>query len=373
MSSEDTKIIGPSSAYTDILHEAIEENFKGKEWNMLPLRPSSAGECSRALAYKMHQYQGKAKYPSETIDARKRMLFDLGNSVEYHCIKWFREAKAYFGSKYKQQSVELFDLEYKGVKHTIEGSCDDVFWSDKYKAIIDYKSKGDGWSSYRKTKWTEMNDKLAKLATHFSETGYYVDDLETFLERLDDPYLESNFLQLNSYANTQFFIKRGIDHAAIIQYNKNDSQLREIRFKPSKAVFDTVKRKFQHALEAAVDGDPNLAPRDFNMGSIKCAYCPFAKLCRPGDDALKAFYATLKKSWPTDLHKLSDGARLQQLFNDRDILTEGQQELVLIDKEIISILEKVKEHKIRLDNKDIYELKYLKSPKPHYEVRRSKL
>ena len=367
-------LIGPSSAYTDILHAAIDEEYKNKKWDLIPLRPSSAGECERALAYKMHQFLGKAEYPEEQKPARIQMLLDLGNSVEWHCIKWFRVASGFFVSRYKQQKVELFELEYKGHKHLIEGSCDDVFWSDKYKAVIDYKSKGDKWSSYRKTQWVEDNDKLERLANHFSTTGYYVDDLETFVEKLDDPYWEANFLQLNSYACTEFFQKRGIDHAVVIQYNKNDSQLREVRFKPCMKIYKRTQKKFQAALEAAVNGEPNEAERTFNMGSIKCAYCPVKALCRPNDDALKAFYRTLKKKWPTDLVKIGgEGPRLQELFNERETLVSGQEELKIIDKEIEATLEKLKEHKIRLDNQDIYELKYLKSPKPHYELRRSKL
>ena len=137
----------------------------------------------------------------------------------------------------------------------IEGSVDSCFWSDKYKGIIDYKTKKDKFDKAFKTNWDATDELLSKIAHKFSETGYYVDNLPKFLDALHfDPYLAANFKQLNGYACTKFLQDRGIDHGCIIQYNKNDSRKREIRFRPSMEVFEQVKQKFPDSIRFCCTG-----------------------------------------------------------------------------------------------------------------------
>jgi hypothetical protein len=81
------------------------------------------------------------------------------------------------------------------------------------------------------------------------------------------------------YANSDFLLKRGIDHGAIIQYHKADSKLREVRFKPSRALYEKTIKKFETVLQAVDEGTPEIATRDFEEGSFKCRYCPFQKEC----------------------------------------------------------------------------------------------
>ena len=377
MSKNKIKVLGPAKAYTDIVDQAEQANSAKKTREpSLPLRPSSAGECTRALAYKMNEYLGHAKYEVEPMDTRTKMLLDLGNSVEWHCIKWFREGKEYFKSKYRQQTVELFDLkvEDKGIVYTVEGQIDECFISKDSKGVIDYKSKGDKWSSYYKTSWKDMDAKLTKIAHQFSETGWWVEDLPNFLDQLKDPFFEANFWQVNTYIHSSFFQKKGVDHGSIIQYNKNDSSKREIRFKPSSELFEKVRTKFQIALDSAADKKPELAPRDFTLGSIKCAFCAFKSQCRPDTDALKEFFRTLPKAWPKDTDRLgTDGLELEGLFKKRGDKVEAAVGLSEIDDKIIAKMESIDTFKIRLPNKEIYFLKKLKSPREHFEVRRGKL
>ena len=44
-----------------------------------------------------------------------------------------------------------------------------------------------------------------------------------------------------------------------------------------------------------------------------------------------------------------------------------------IEQEIVKALESANESKVRLDTGAVYEVKYLKSPKPHFELRRVKV
>lgn len=370
-------LIGPPNAYTDILYHAVKEEGKlpSKWGKSFPLRPSSSGQCTRELAFKMMEFLGKADYNVEKLEPRIRMLFDLGNAIEYNLIKWFRKCSDWFMGKYNQQTVEFYRLEAKGfpdLEYLIEGSLDQCFWSDKYKCVIDYKSKGDKWSTAFKSKWKEDDDKLARISFKFSDTGYYVDDLPAFLRRLKDPYFEANFLQLNGYLNTEFMKKRGVDHGAIIQYNKNDSSIREIRFRPSAELFLKVRDKFQTALDSAASGKPELAPRDFNLGSVKCAFCPFKQQCWPESNAQKEFFKTLNKFFPRDLSRLND-EELTELFETKEILEEYSEELKDVNELIVKKLINAKTYKVKLDNGHVYNLKYLKTPRKRHELRRGKI
>lgn len=367
-------MIGPKNSYVDILYHVVKQEEQVDWSKKMPLRPSSAGECEKVLAYRTRHYLGLEEYPQiwETKEPKTQMLLDLGNYIERQCISWFRKASDYFTSKYKQQTVELFRLhaEINGEPRSfiIEGSCDDVYWSDKYKALVDYKSKGVKYSSHRTSTWEEDGDKLARIATQFSPNGYYVEDLQGFLQSLNDPYFEANFLQLNTYANTDFFKQRGVDHACVIQYNKNTSALREIRFKPCAEVFESVRVKFQNALDAAVK-DPSEANRTFALGSVKCAFCPLASSCRPSEKVKQAHFGY--KKWPTDAKDLPE--RVSELFADRQVLEQGVEELAALDQELLVLLESLGEKKVKLANGDVYEVKRLKSPRPHDEIRRGKL
>lgn len=380
-----SKMLGPDCSYMDILYHAVEKNGKATKYpKRLPLRPSSSGKCTRELAFKMMEYLGKEQYEPEVLEPQKKMLLDLGHFVEKHMNKWMWEAKEWFRSKYKDQVVGFYDLnasdiaEIDGDKLHIEGEIDDVYWSDVHKCIVDYKSKGDKFNRFFKTEWDETNEKLARYTTQFSQLGFWIEDLDKFVDEYPDPnkYFISNFLQLNGYACTEFIRSKGIDHAAIIQYNKNDSRVREIRFKPSMKLFDSVRQKFQTALDAAGKGDPMLAPMDFSLGTSKCGFCQFRGLCYPNMSekaVMKEYFKTLKKKWPTDTSRTEEHEELETLFAQRELNEQACQKNEQIDQKLLVMLQNLNIKKIRLDNGHVYEVKLFKSPKPHEEIRRSKV
>jgi hypothetical protein len=105
---------------------------------------------------------------------------------------------------------------------------------------------------------------------------------------------------------------------------------------------------------------------------MKCAWCPYAKLCWD-EDALKAHFNTYeKKEWPTDINKLKDNI-LVDLFNVYESPDKKASQADAIETDIIKRLVEAEVKKIKLDNGHVYELKYLKTPKPHFDLRRSKL
>lgn len=384
MSADSKQILGPPAGYVDYLNESQEAPATGEARKYFPLRPSSAGKCERELAHELAEYRGLATYPKEVMKAETKRIFDMGHSVEYSVLKQFDKVEG-FQSRYGQQTLDMFDLNSGEI---IEGSLDKCFFvtrqieGKEYRGVIDIKSKKDKFSSWSSTNWSETDEKLSRMASveRITDTLFYVDDLAAFLKELGNDgyskaYFAPNFIQLNMYANNDFLLRRKIDHASIIQYNKNDSRMREVRFRPSAEVYQQTKEKFlrvEHYVD--VDKDPTLAKKEFVLGSIKCAFCQFNKECWPEADALKEYFATWpKRKWPERTSDLGDvGDTLEDLYEQYYTTESAVSDLARIESELISVLEANKIQKVKFADDAVFELKFLKSPRPHLEFRRTK-
>lgn len=388
------KILGPEVGYTDLLdfhtsNKLAKESDAGRKYT--PLRPSAAGKCTRELAYEFAEFRGRAAYPKEGMKPSVHRLLNLGHSIEYNILNQFKEVEG-FELKYSQQVLSFFPLnetgtnadgsykedywleptiddqgksvaqvnpKYKSSPEWVEGSLDRCFYVGEHKAVIDIKSKGDKYSSWNKSRWDDDNEKLEGLKSvqRVTDTMFWVDDLDAFLGELNDPFLASNFYQLNMYANAQFLKERGVDHAAIIQYNKNDSRLREIRFRPSESVYENVKSKFQtvgNSIDAGLS--PSDVRRDYALGSIKCAFCSFKKECHPQEDGLKAYFKTWgKKTWP---EKATPA--LEQLKEQYETVSNSKKELERLEK--LWAMQMIQDEIQKAEFKDgtVYEVKTLK-------------
>lgn len=375
------KLLGPDIGYAELLnHETAEamEKESTEKRDFHPLRPSSAGHCTRELAYSLAEYIGISQYAKVPMTVESSRLLSLGHFIERHLIdqlyKYFKDT---FQIRYKQQMVELFRLTSEknpALNHIVEGSIDLCFWSPKYKGVVDVKSKKDKFNAAFKSDWEKTAEKLSTMASvhTLNEYTFWVEDLAPFLLELNDPFFASNFLQLNCYANTDFLVSRGVDHAAILQYNKNDSRIREIRFKPCKTVYELVRTKFENVIKAVEQGDPELARRDYALGSIKCAFCSYSKQCW-GDtsNSLKEYFATWpKKEWPTETDKLS--ADLTALCQEYEAEIKHSEAAKVKEQEIIKRLVEYKVEKIKLPNGHIYDLKFYKTDKA-FHLKRGKL
>jgi hypothetical protein len=369
---KDVTVLGPDMGYVDLLNVVTTENLKkahanGKEFQKTPIRPSAAGACTRELFYQLMQFHKKASYPTEVNEPELQRIFAMGHSVESHIIREFRQLADFFEIRYQQQVLSFEYLEAKGdpsMNQWLEGSLDLVFWSDKFKCVADIKSKKDKFSSFYKTNWDETTEKLRKMntVTAISDAAFWVEDLDAFLEELRDPFFEANFLQLNLYANSQFLRERGVNHGAIIQYSKNDSRLREIRFKPSETLYKKVVGKFKSALDATAAGDPALAPRDFVLGSIKCAFCKYKTECWPDKDAKKEFFGTLpKKDWPRDTDRLGKaGEGLEKLFALYKEQASAESARKVTENAILKVMMDKNITKVRVGSGEVYEARQLK-------------
>lgn len=380
-------LVGPDFSYTDALNHMTEESIKrareaGDDFQKSPLRPSAAGKCERELAYDLMEYRKLAQYEKELNTPELHRLFALGHSIESHILWQFKEQFKPLGIsvRYQQQNLSFMHLSSTvDPKYDawVEGSIDFVLWSDKFKAIGDVKSKKEKFSSYRESTWEEDNEKYSKMKTlqKIGEEAFYAEDVEAFLIELNDPFLAMNVLQLNLYANNIFITERNIDHCVLIYYSKNTSRIRELRFKPSKSLHDYVLNKFKYAYEAVEAGNPELAKKEFALGTIKCAFCAYKKECWKADDPLRLYFKSLPpKSWPKDTSRLGDdGLALEELFEQYMQAELEASAVKNLESEIIDILTEIKVNKIRLANGYIYEVKLYKSPNEHFKLKRSKV
>lgn len=367
------KIPGPPVGYTDLLDQVIldEENaISTREY--APLRPSAAGKCTQALAYEQQEYLGQAEYQGERKAPNVVRLLSLGNSVEYSAMTFFAKLKKNFGIdvKYKQQVVTVGVLS-NGTR--IEGSCDMALVHPDWKAVADVKSFKDAFHKAFGTKLDATLDKYDRLKSlvKLSDTAWYAPDPVAFLDEIGlDDYLCDNILQLNLYLMSDFFQERGFDHGVIYKYGKNDSKHYELRFPPSQILKDRVLAKFS----AAATGVG--VTQDFQLGSMRCSFCPYNSQCYPKDDPRKAYFATWpKKEWPTDLHKVPAEHRdqLGSMLGQFGELEESDETKKKLEAKITKLCWDLGIKKIRLDESRIYEVKLLKSPREHLELRRGKL
>ena len=369
-------LLGPEVSFVDMLHHSLvekatkdEQKIKDGKSTKGPFRPSSAGSCERELSYKAMEHTGQAYYEKQAPEPHVQLIFAMGHAIEAMLIKCFEHVE-FFETKYLQQVLTFFPIEsgHKGIDWLLEGSNDGCFVAKvgDYKGVFDVKSKAVGVGSYQKTKWQEQDDKFYNMRTiqKISETGWWIEDPIAFIKELNDPFLAMNIWQLNLYCLSDFMKQRGFDFGSLIYFGKDDSRMREIRFKPSQKLYDLVEVRFQSAAKAAAQGKPHLAKQEFVLGSTKCAYCPYVKACWGVSDttAKQEFYKTLpKKEWPENLDRNApDIAEAVQMHHK---LTQADAPKKRYENEIMQYMLEHNLDKVqtKVDNENIV-----------YEIRKSK-
>lgn len=359
------KIPGPEFGLNEIM-DAFTQTESDYKFN--PLRPSSAGKCERELGYELMEFRGHAKYEKESMPAATKRLLDFGDKVEWHANDHLYKAFARMPKppliKYKQHTLSF--LKFPDGTF-LEGKLDLCIEINGELIVCDWKSKGDKHSQAYKTSWDEFPEKLVSTghATSFGKDAVFITDLAAFLNQSNDPFFANNLCQLNFYACSDFLRERGCKLASILQYNKNDSRIREIRFEPSKAVYEQTKEKFLR-VHAAIETDKSVEglKQEFVLGSMKCGFCQFKKECWPENDALKKYFETLPpKSWPKDLDRLPRDVqdKLKPLFERYHELPDAEKEIEAVEQQICLVLNEAKVFKIRLNPDLIYRMKKLKS------------
>ncbi len=359
------KIPGPQS-YVELLDEVMARRTEDSaKQNSTPIRPSNAGTCTRRIAHDYLAYLGKAPKAEEQRKPSVERLLKLGHFIEEHLVDDLKEIPG-MGVRFQQQLVEMFELP-GGTR--VEGSLDAFMWAEDVRGVLDVKSMGDRWHNHFNSKWDSLIVSYRPHAVEFGPNSFYTDDLGKFLKAIGtDDSLYKNLVQLNLYACTEFLQKRKCDHAAIIRYNKNNSALMEIRFKPSLDVYDETKRRMALVEEAGSTGDLSKVPKERVLGQLDCTYCPYKAKCWPTAKP-KDFYGPNNKNWATKTSQLEKEGEVEALFEHRASAEAAAEDLLLIDKHIILLLDGHNIKKVKLNNGDVFEVKTLAKS---VELRRSK-
>ncbi len=369
-------LLGPPIAYIDILDDDInkknsESSTKPRVYN--PLRPSSAGKCAFELVKEYAQFKGLLPASQTPISPELSRIFEMGHGIEWSLLKRFEQVPD-LRVKYRQQVVRFFQLS-DGT--WVEGSIDATMFATGYSGVCgDVKSKKDRLSGFAATGWDEFNEGLAKMKSveKINDRLFWINDLDAFLTELKDPWLAPNFIQLNLYSNTEFIKQCGIDHGAVWQFNKNDSRLRELRFRPSEKVYEATKNKLNSVHDAVSEqlGLPE-EKRDLSFSKLRCAPVTLCRHCWEAE-SLAAYYATLPpKQWPKDTSYMGKtGQELEAAYTQYLEAQTIAGDLTQIEEQLVKTIEASGQTKIKFSDGNVYQIKLLKTPKPHLALRRSK-
>ena len=371
-------LLGPEVSFVDLIDDGIaaeqqkQSDDRKDGIKSFPLRPSSAGHCSRKLALELEEFRGIRFHNKPLLQPNIVRLFALGHKVEDAVINSLVKYSG-LDIRYRQQVVDMFRLE---TGELIEGSIDLVLMRGPYKCVADVKSKKDKWSAGFKSGWDELQDNFSNFLSlvRISDTGFYADDLEALIEELDNDFMTDNLYQLNLYANTQFCKERDINFCSLLYYSKNDSRMFELRFRPSEKVFLSTKEKYNAIARAVKEGTVDQMECEFPIGTMRHSFCDCHKM-KPylPDDPSSYYFGTLPpKKWPTDSNRFKDGPKLEGMYSAYKKLAKEADAFQKVEQDIIQVLLDEKKPKVRFSDGSIYEAKFLKT-KDKFELRRSKL
>jgi len=206
-----------------------------------------------------------------------------------------------------------------------------------------------------------------------SETAFWIPNVEAFFDENKDESLQQNITQTNFYALNPFMKERNISFGGILRYAKNDSQIVELRFALSQQLYDYVLEKFRRIHANAKT--PELVPKDAVLGSMACAFCPYKEKCWPEINTKKEYYKGMPaKEWATDTNRLGEaGQKLDALQVDFDAAEKELNKLDTTKQKMLLLMKEVDKTKIKTANGQVFEAKFLKSPQPHFEIRKGKV
>lgn len=346
-----------------------EINRETKEWNertnieRFPLSPSQIGKCGLALARNLGHYLGVADYPrsEESLTPRVKRIFARGNLLEEALIRDFEE-RAGLKVESQQQVVKLFDVtsDANTLSHPIEGSLDGIaVANDGTRILVDFKSKGAFYSANFSDSINQffMELRSTGLVEEMAPNAFFITDAKALFDVISlDEFFVDYLLQLNSYA---FAEGVEVDFVSLYYENKNTCANYEVRWVPSRALFQYAKDKFQYIYETVLRDGPEAVPKEFQLGSARCRLCDHNERCwgkyTPGG-------STSRKVGSLD-STLDQALRAVQ--RDHHVATR-------VEEEVLKIMSQNDLTHITTSDGLTYERKFLKSPKPHFELRLSK-
>ncbi len=333
-------------------------NFKGTPVDRYPLSPSQIGKCSLALGRNLSHYLNLADYPRSptALSPRTKRIFARGHLLEAALIDDF-EKFTDLKVEDRQKGLVLFKLS-DGTP--IQGSIDGIVVApDGTRILVDFKSKGAFYSA-------GFTDSINQFFAQLRETGYVEEIAENAYLITDakglfdiislDDFFVDYLLQLNAYGSAE-----RVDFVTLYYENKNTSANYEVRWVPSKELFDYAKDKFQFIYNTVIEKGAEAIPKEFALGSSRCKLCEHNEMCWG------------KYTPPTDAAR---GKVVGELGAKLDrTLKEARQSKIMRDKveeEVLLFMGKEDITHVQTSDGLTYERKFLKSPKPHYELRLTK-
>jgi len=331
-----------------------------------PLSPSGIGKCALKLARDVAHYHGVKQYPKPPITAKLRRIFARGNVIETSLIQ---DIKEYTDLKptLTQQRVHLFDVVHmtasgQALNRSIEGDIDTLMVSREhdFKILTDFKSKGSYYSSGFGDSTSEFFGKLLEtgLVEDLGNNCYLITDIVKLVDLVPaEEFMVDYYYQLNAYAFSEWVRRVGIDGVALYYENKNTCVHYELRWIPDIRLFDHARNKFQYIFDTVFTKGPEAVQREFIGGSARCRLCEYNGACNPAVEAAVS---------PKIEAGVIGDVELEKSFRTNKIAlkkVEKAEERILLEME-----KKGLTHIITSDGLK-YEKKFLKSPKPHFELR----
>lgn len=339
------------------------EEYNNRTGKRYPLSPSGIGKCGLKLARDVAHYHGLADYRrlEGSRTPKLQRIFSRGHLLESALIG---DLEKYTDMRVdlRQQRVHLFDVNWGDGKrvNAIEGDIDGLMVCKKsgFKILTDFKSKGAYYSA-------GFNDSIGEFFGNMLETGlvedigsncYLIKDVNALFNVLPmDDFFVDYLLQLNSYAFSDWFRRIGIDGVALYYENKNTCANYEVRWKPDEKLFEYARNKFQYIYSTVMSKGAEAVPREFVQGSTRCKLCDYNELCNGKSD-----YKGQPRISGTLPSKLETSYRETVLTQRKLEKTEGE---ILLEMERKGLTH------IETSDGLVYEKKFLKSPKPHFELR----
>lgn len=346
--------------------------YEGGSLDRFPLSPSQGGRCSLALARDVSHHLGRGNYPKHRDDFNYRVqrIFARGHVLEGAMVADIEKYTPYKITE-KQTRLKIFPLgkDDDGNEVFCEGNSDGlaVDESTGSKILLDFKSKGARYSANFSDSIQQMFQELRQtgLVTEVRQNEFAITDIGKLFDVLPlSDFLVDYLLQLNAYAFGFRNAGTKVDFVGLFYENKNTEAYYIIKWIPSVKLFEFMKKKYQYIWDMAMAGKQEEVPKEFTFGSARCFLCKYKGLCY-SEEALQQNKDPAKT---VETGKLSD--TLDKAF------TAGLSEQGIIAKvheEVLTYMQQNDLRYIRLGNGLKFERKFLKSPKPHYELRQVRL
>ena len=341
-----------------------EAPYKGGKLDRFPLSPSQIGKCGLALARNLSHYMGLSDYPraNDAISPRVSRIFARGHLLESALISDLEKFTPLKIDE-QQKKLELFSL---AENVSVVGSIDGIAVHDVegVKVLLDFKSKGSFYSA-------NFTDSISQFFKELMQTGlveepyencFYITNAKKLFDIISlDEFFVDYLLQLNAYAFGLLPEGVKVDFVSLYYENKNSCANYEVRWTPSLELFEYAKKKFQFIYDTVTTKGAEEVPKEFALGSARCRLCDYNEMCwgkyEPKTDSQKGKFVG---QLAANLDKTLQGTFIDTIRNEKVV------------EEVLTYMSQKELTHIKLDNGLTYERKFLKSPKPHYELRLTK-